>query len=72
MFDLYSNGLSLGGNSLTRQYHTGKNGWPGNVAGSYVVTLNGGSKLAVICAGKHASGKRLAFAVPTSHDQFVS
>jgi gamma-glutamyl-gamma-aminobutyrate hydrolase PuuD len=47
--------------------HSGKNGWQGNAAGSHVVTLNSGSKLATVY-----SGKPLAFAVPTSHHQCVS
>lgn len=52
--------------------HSGKNGWQGNAAGSHVVTLNSASKLAAIYAGNQASGKPLAFAVPTSHHQCVS
>lgn len=53
--------------------HSGKNGWQGNAAGSHVVTLKPGSKLAAIYSGKtDASGKPLAFAVPTSHHQCVS
>lgn len=47
--------------------HSGKNGWQGNAAGSHVVTLNSGSKLAAVY-----SGKPLVFAVPTSHHQCVS
>ncbi|MDP3510362.1 MAG: gamma-glutamyl-gamma-aminobutyrate hydrolase family protein [Candidatus Melainabacteria bacterium] len=47
--------------------HSGKNGWQGNVAGSHVVSINPGSKLAAVY-----SGKPLAFAVPTSHHQCVS
>lgn len=53
--------------------HSGKNGWQGSAAGSHVVTLNPGSKLAAVYSGKaDASGKPLAFAVPTSHHQCVS
>ncbi|MBP9093629.1 gamma-glutamyl-gamma-aminobutyrate hydrolase family protein [bacterium] len=53
--------------------HSGKNGWQGNAAGSHVVTLSPGSKLASIYSGKASgSGKPLAFAVPTSHHQCVS
>jgi gamma-glutamyl-gamma-aminobutyrate hydrolase PuuD len=47
--------------------HSGKNGWQGNAAGSHVVTLKSGSKLATVY-----SGKPMAFAVPTSHHQCVS
>jgi putative glutamine amidotransferase len=46
--------------------HSGKNGWQGNAAGSHVVSINPGSKLATVYSGT------LAFAVPTSHHQCVS
>jgi putative glutamine amidotransferase len=53
--------------------HSGKNGWQGNAAGSHVVTLSPGSKLAGIYSAKaDETGKPLAFAVPTSHHQCVS
>lgn len=53
--------------------HSGKNGWQGNAAGSHVVSLNPGSKLAAIYSGTlESSGKPLSFAVPTSHHQCVS
>ncbi len=52
--------------------HSGKNGWQGNAAGSHVVSIKPGSKLAAIYAGKQGSEKPLAFAVPTSHHQCVS
>lgn len=67
--------------------HSGKNGWQGSAAGSHVVTLNPGSKLAAIYSGKASKsgpeaaagesgaekpGQPLAFAVPTSHHQCVS
>jgi putative glutamine amidotransferase len=46
--------------------HSGKNGWQGNAAGSHVVSINPGSKLAAVYSGK------TAFTVPTSHHQCVS
>ncbi|MFA6208027.1 MAG: gamma-glutamyl-gamma-aminobutyrate hydrolase family protein [Candidatus Obscuribacterales bacterium] len=53
--------------------HSGKNGWQGNAAGSHVVTLSPGSKLAAIYSGNSGnSSNSMAFAVPTSHHQCVS
>ena len=52
--------------------HSSKSGWQGKTAGSHVVTLKEGSRLAKIYATNKDNSKPLAFAVPTSHHQCVS
>ncbi|CAN5135788.1 hypothetical protein BH11CYA1_BH11CYA1_47820 [soil metagenome] len=56
--------------------HSSKSGWQGKTAGSHVVTLKEGSKLAAIYAAAKDGGKAVptavSFAVPTSHHQCVS